>query len=100
MSAFSASNLPATVDTLEKLIVWAGAAFHKINRTATALEGAGSPTRVAQFGVYTVESTNQDRLIMRQSLLLNSDYAIDGKPVWENAQETTTEAIPTEFLAS
>ncbi|MCC5641135.1 glucose-6-phosphate dehydrogenase [Nostoc sp. CHAB 5844] len=100
MSAFSPSNLPSTVDTLEKLMVWCGAAFHKINRTATAVEGTGSPSRVAQFGIYTVEASNTDRVIMRQSLLLNSDYAIDNKPVWENVQETSTDAIPSEFLAS
>lgn len=99
MSAFSPSDLPATVNTLEKLLVWAGAAFHKINRTATAVEGTGSPSRVAQFGIYTVESNNTDRVIMRQSLVLDPDYAIDGKPIWENVTATSTDAIPSEFLA-
>ncbi|ALF51864.1 hypothetical protein ACX27_01795 [Nostoc piscinale CENA21] len=98
MSAFSASDLPTTVNTLEKLIVWAGAAFHKINRTTTAVEGTGTPSRIAQFGIYTVESNNTDRVIMRQSLVLDPDYAIDGKPIWENVVATSTDAIPSEFL--
>jgi hypothetical protein len=98
MSAFSPSNLPASVDTLEKLLVWAGAAFHKINRTTTAVEGAGNPSRVAQFGIFTVESNNTDRVIMRQSLVLNPDYAIDNQPVWANVVQTSTEAIPADFL--
>lgn len=99
MSAFNSSMLPASVDTLEKLLVWAGAAFHKLNRTATAVEGTGTPARVAQFGIFTVESNNTDRVIMRQSLVLNPDYAIDNQPVWANVTQTSTEAIPSDFLA-
>lgn len=98
MSAFSTSNLPASVDTLEKLLVWAGAAFHKLNRTTTAVEGTGTPARIAQFGVFTVESNNTDRVIMRQSLVLDPDYAIDNSPIWENVQQISSEAIPAEFL--
>ena len=98
MSAFSPSNLPTSVDTLEKLLVWAGAAFYKINRTATAVEGTGTASRVAQFGIFTVESNNTDRVIMRQSLVLDPDYAIDNQPVWANVTQTSTEAIPSDFL--
>lgn len=99
MSAFSKTQLPTSVDTLEKLAVWAGAALHKLNRTATAVEGTGTASRVAQFGIYTVEANNTDRVIMRQSLVLDADYAIDGKPIWENVQQLSTDAIPSEFLA-
>jgi hypothetical protein len=99
MTAFNKNNIPTSVDTLEKLVVWGGLALHALNKTVTAIEGAGSPSRVAQFGVYTVETNNTNRVILRQSLEINDDYAFDGKPVWENAKDLSTDSIPAEFLA-
>lgn len=98
MSAFDKNNIPSTVNTLEKLVVWSGLALHTLNKTGTAVEGSTVAARVAQFGIYNVESTNTNRVILRQSIELNDDFAFDGKPIWENAKNLSEVAIPTEFL--
>lgn len=99
MTAFNKNQLPTTVDTLEKLIVWAGTAAYQLNKTATAVEGAGAAQRVAQFGIFNVESNNTNRVILRQSLELEQDFAINGKPIWEEVKELSQDALPTVFSA-
>jgi hypothetical protein len=79
--------------------VWGGLALHALNKTSTAVEGTGTAARIAQFGVFTIESNNTNRVILRQSLEINDDYAFDGKPIWENVKETSVNVIPSEFLA-
>jgi hypothetical protein len=98
MTAFAKTNIPTSVDTLEKLVVWAGSALQSINKTVTVIEGPGTAVRAAQFGIYEVESTNVNRVILRQSLEVDQSYAIDGKPIWENAVEISSDAIPSQFL--
>lgn len=98
MTAFNKNNIPTSVDTLEKLVVWSGLALHTLNKTATAIEGSTVAARVAQFGVFNIESSNTIRAILRQSIEINDDYAFDGKPVWENAKTLSEDTIPTEFL--
>jgi hypothetical protein len=99
MTAFNKNQLPATVDTLEKLIAWVGAAAYHLNKTATAVEGAGVAQRVAQFGIFNVESNNTNRVILRQSLELEEDFAVNGKPIWEEVKELSLEALPAVFSA-
>lgn len=98
MTAFDKTQLPQAVDTLEKLIIWSTAAFNKNNKAVTAIEGSGSPQRVAQFGIFNVETNNTSRVIARVSLELEETFAIDGKPIWENAKELSADVISSEFL--
>ncbi len=100
MTAFSKNQLPDTINTVEKLAVWCGAVLFKINRTSTAVEGTGSPNRVVQFGTFTIDANNTERVIMRHSLLLADGYNNDKNPIWENVQELATDPISSEFLPS
>ena len=97
MTAFNKDQLPSNVNTLEKLIVWAGTAAYQINKIVTATEGVGAAQKVAQFGIYNVESNNTNRVILRQSLELEDDYAINGKPIWEEVKELSQDALPAVF---
>lgn len=97
MTAFNKNQLPATVDTLEKLTVWVGAAAYHLNKTVTAVEGAGLAQRVAQFGIFNVETNNTNRVILRQSFELEEDFAINGKPIWEEVKELSQDALPVIF---
>ncbi|MBD2609581.1 hypothetical protein H6G81_35105 [Scytonema hofmannii FACHB-248] len=97
MTAFTKSQLPDNIDTLEKLIAWAATACYQLNKTATAVEGAGVAQRVAQFGIFNVESNNTNRVILRQSLELEEDFAINGKPIWEEVKELSQQPLPTAF---
>jgi hypothetical protein len=99
MTAFAKGNLPDSINTLEKLAVWVGSASHQINKLTSATEGPGSPQRVSQFGIFNVEANNTSRVIMRLSLELEDTFAIDNRPIWENAKEVSTDFIPAPFLA-
>jgi hypothetical protein len=98
MTTFSKEQVPTTINTVEKLIVWASAIVYQNNKTVSVVEGTGSPARAAQFGIFNVESNNTTRVIARTSLELEDSFAIDGKPIWENAKELSVGTIPTEFL--
>ena len=101
MTAITAANIPFTeINTLEKLVVWAGTALYEINKTATAIEGTGAASRVAQFGIFNVETENTNRIILRQSLEATANYAIDRTPIWLNVVELSTTALPASFLPS
>jgi hypothetical protein len=99
MTAFSKDNLPASVNTIEKLAVWVGAASNQINKLVSANEGPGTAQKVAQFGIFNVEANNTSRVIMRHSLELEDSFAIDGKPIWENVKELSVDPIPSAFLS-
>ena len=97
MTAFSKDQLPTNVNTLEKLVTWAGTASYHINKIVTATEGAGSAQKVAQFGIFNVEANNTNRVILRQSIELEDDYAINGKPIWEEVKELSQDVLPASF---
>lgn len=97
MTAFTPNDIPATVNTLEKLSLWCGLALSKINVSQTAIEGSGSPVNVAEFGIYNVTQTNSTRCILRQSLPIEDDFAYDGGKLWEQVQELSSDALPVGF---
>lgn len=99
MTAFSPSQIPATVDTLEKLIVWANAAFHSINSTLSAVEADGSNQRIATNGVFFISNNNTSRCISRSSIPMASNWQAANNRIWQNAQDVSSTAIPSSMTA-
>lgn len=99
MTAFSTSNLPASIDTLEKLAVWVGYALHNINPDQTAIEGDGSPVKVAQFGVFKIEQTNKTNIFLRQSIELEEGFVYHDGPIWEKVVPFSNESLPSQLTA-
>ena len=97
MTAFSPSDLPTSVDTLEKLAAWVGLALHVINPEVTSIEGAGTPGLAAQFGTFFVQEINAPKAILRQSIDLQTDYLYGSAKFWTYAKEISTSSLPTEF---
>ncbi len=97
MTAFTKDDLPASIDTIEKLAAWAGMALHALNLEITAIEGAGSPEPAAQFGTYFVQETRSSRIIVRQSIELTADYAYGSGKLWTYAKELSSNSLPSEF---
>lgn len=97
MTAFVPGDIPTSVNTLEKLSLWAGLALSKINPTQTAVEGSGSPVKVAEFGIFNVPQNNTTRVILRQSVEIEDDFAYDGGKLWEQAIEFSSDALPAGF---
>lgn len=97
MTAFTPDDIPATVNTLEKLGLWVSLALAKINPSQTAVEGSGSPAKVAEFGIYNVPQNNTTRVISRQSYEIEDDFAYDGGKLWEQVKVFSSDALPAGF---
>ncbi|MEO0686877.1 MAG: glucose-6-phosphate dehydrogenase [Cyanobacteria bacterium J06649_11] len=100
MTAFTQTDIPANVDTLEKLALWVGTALHSLNFDQTAVEGTGTPVRVTQNQLFFIENTNTHRIMLRQSIEVDATFPYSGEKLWTHAQELSTTAIPSEFLVA
>ena len=97
MTAFVSSDLPASIDTLEKLETWVGLALQQINPTQTAIEGTGSAAPVAEFSTPQVKQENKTRLITRSSLEIKNDYLVLGGKIWDHVEELSSDPLPASF---
>ena len=104
MTAFSSADLPASVNTVEKLATWSLAVLGYLYPNNTVFEVQGSPPvpviSAAPFAVYNSAAdwvvTSEWRYISRLSLPLNKDWQKSGK-VWSHAISLGADAIPVEF---
>lgn len=98
MTAFTPSDIPASVNTVEKLHVWSGTLLNHLYPTVTAIEATGNAERVAQSGPYEVTAVDppQWRNITRASIPLSKNWQRSGK-IWEHGEDIGSVAIPTEF---
>ena len=98
MTAFQTSDIPSGVNSLEKLVVWAGTILNELYTSTTAIEATGSAERVAQSAPYliTAVSTPQWRVITRTSIPLDPNWRRTNK-MWLSAQDLGSAAIPTEY---
>lgn len=98
MTAFVTTDLPATVDTIEKLAVWAGVVLNNLNPDLVAVEAPGISELVATAHPYAVTASGvfEWRLITRQSIKLNPNWQRAGK-IWIHAEPISTLALPQDF---
>jgi len=98
MTTFATSDLPTTIDTLEKLAVWVGVALNNINPDLTALEAPNISELVSTAHPYAVTASGifEWRMITRQSIKLNSNWQRTGK-IWVHAQPISGTALPADF---
>ncbi|BDA68217.1 No_hits_found [Calothrix sp. PCC 7716] len=99
MTAFSKTQLPNSVDTLEELAVWAILSLSHINSDLIVIEGAGSTERAAQAGVFYVESDKKYRFLGRVSVEMSKNYLSGNDGMWNYAQPLSSVEIPTIFTA-
>jgi hypothetical protein len=92
-----ATDIPSQIVTLEQLAAWAGLALTNVNPSLTAIEGQGYTERCCQANPYFIAADNKHRLIIRQSIVLSSDYLSGGRKLWLFAQELSTTAVPAIF---
>jgi hypothetical protein len=99
MTAFIPANLPASVDTLEKLSVWSSLALQAISPNVFVVEGQGYTERVAQANPYYVPSDLKHRMVSRQSIQMDAAYLAGGQRLWTYALPITATAIPANFTS-
>lgn len=95
MTAFTPADLPASVDTVEKVAVWAVSALSEINPDAVAIEGPNSTNPIATANPFYIPigpPTPEHRIICRTSLKLEGDWRT-GK-IWENVENISNTALP------
>jgi hypothetical protein len=99
MTAFDASTqLPASVNTLEKLVAWSTAAFYALHSNTEYQESEGSalvPIATFQDGK---AANKTERAIPRISLELEDNWRVDPQPFWVNVKSVSSAAIPSDFL--
>jgi len=99
MTPFAKTQLPASVNTVEKLAAWSSALLAQLYPQQTALEGDGAAERVAQFGVYYVSNNDTNRILARLSVQVQNDYLVTGAKVWDATMSLGESTIPTSFTS-
>ena len=92
------TQIPASINTLERLAMWALMGLRRVNPTLSIIEVANQPAeKVAQTALVQADN-NTIRFIGRVSLEIPSDYADDNtEKLWMKALELSNTAIPTAY---
>ncbi|WP_013320802.1 hypothetical protein [Gloeothece verrucosa] len=98
MTAFTSSDIPATINTLEKLHVWSGMILNYLYPETTVIESTGNAARVATSAPFeiTAVSPPEWQNISRTNIKLNKNWQRQGKR-WEHANDIGSASIPAEF---
>lgn len=98
MTAFTPSDLPPTINTLEELAAWSVSVLAALYPNEFVLEAPRVEEQVATSNPFQIlaSGTPEWRLISRTSLALPTDWQGRGRP-WHLVQEIGTLIIPTEF---
>lgn len=99
MSAFNPStDLPATVNTVEKLVVWSTSLLNDLYLAQAAVESSSGSTRVVESAPYLITATQTPtwRLIGRTSFELEPTWRRGGR-IWTYAREFGQLPIPSEY---
>lgn len=99
MTTFAPANLPASVDTLEKLALWSLGALYQLHKKNEYQESDASPlvpVITAQDGLAANET---ERIIFRVSLPLTDTWRESTTKFWQEGLEISSVAIPTRFLS-
>lgn len=100
MVAFNAAtDLPPSIDTVEKLAVWTATVLNHLYPAATIVEGAGNASNQATAAPFQITANDPPNWIHigRVSLQLSSNWQRGNTKIWANAQPIGNAAIPVEF---
>lgn len=95
MTSFSVTDIPASVNSLEKLLAWGSTVLNHLYPTVSYEESTGVSNRAAQVIPFevTVTSTPEWHYITRTTLKLNRNWQQTGK-IWEHATDIGSLGIP------
>lgn len=100
MTAFTSADLPPSINTVEKLIIWSTTLVSDLYRDTSVIEASGQAERVAQASPFLFTATDPSvwRYVSRISLELEPNWRRTGK-VWQYAKDIGTIAIPSDYKA-
>jgi len=92
------SDVPAGVNSLEKLSVWSSTILNDLFPTLTAIESTGVADRVAQSAPFFITASDPAtwRVISRTSIPLQPTWRRSSK-LWLFANDIGSSSIPTEY---
>lgn len=98
MVALAISDIPDTINTVEKLEVWCATILQHLCPELTVVEATGGADRAVLSQPWFIPATNPPtwRVISRTSIQLSPNWQRGGK-FWSHAQELSTASIPSEF---
>lgn len=98
MTAFTSADIPADINTIEKLHVWTSHLLTYLNPDVVAIEATGSQSRAANSAPFYITASDPAvwRNISRLSIVLTRDWQGGGN-IWSYAQELSTTVIPATF---
>lgn len=102
MTAFSKTDLPDNVVTLEQLFTWVSLALQSTAGSLAIQEIAGAAPELAiactPFRIVATEGDYHDRLIVRGSVRFADDWFT--RKAWLATEELTATALPAIFRAA
>jgi hypothetical protein len=102
MTTFTAANIPANVNTLEELAVWAISALAEINPTATITTAPGAAETVISAYPFTFRNqpTLPERMVLVAYLPLVPGWRSVGKLFSNGVSEISTTALPISYTTN
>ncbi len=98
MTAFATSQLPPSVDTVEKLFAWAGGILYALHANTLYQESSASPLVPIITSQDGLAADKTERNVLRASIPLDLDWRTSLLPLYANALEISNAAIPPGFL--
>lgn len=99
MTAFTTAQLPASINTVEELVVWGLSVLSELNPSLTIVESAGRSSRQAEIAPFWLESASTPTWawIGRFIITMPATWRQGTARPWDGIQELTTTAIPTGY---
>lgn len=99
MTALLATDIPSSINSLEKLAVWTATVLNHLNTNLTVIEQTGSAQLAATASPFFITASDPTtwRYIARQSIALDKNWQRGNGKIWTFAQDLSSAAIPTEF---
>ena len=100
MSTLNLAQIPASINTLEKLQAWCALAIQRCNPTKTIVEQSNTdPINVASVTIFRAYDQTL-RMLCRVNVPIDSNYAESLDPMWSSALEISNTDIPASYLQS
>lgn len=99
MVAFTTTDLPSSINSVEKLTVWATTVLQHLHPSLTVIEAPNQSQLAATAQPYFISISDPPvwRYVSRSSIALNSNWQRGATKIWTHAQDLSNQAIPTEF---
>jgi hypothetical protein len=98
MTTFATSNLPSSVNTVEKLAAWANGILYQLHKNTRYQESDGSPLVPLVTAQDGLAADKTERIIFRASIPLSDTWRSQTTKYWQEVQEISNVSIPTSFL--